>query len=50
MNYVAIKGSGLRRCKLVMPLRSTKNIISRSVFARDGNRSRVISWILMNSF
>jgi len=26
MNYVAIKGSGLRRCKL----RSTMNIISRS--------------------
>lgn len=55
MNYAAIKGSVLRRCRLVMSLmilRSTANIMSRSwpVSARDGNGSRVISRVLMNSF
>lgn len=43
MNYVAIKESGLRRCRLVMSLvvlRSTTNIMSRSwyVSARDGQQ------------
>lgn len=55
MNYVAIKESVLRRCRLVMSLmvlRSTMNIMSRSwpMSARDGNGSRVISRVLMNSF